>query len=169
MIVRLLHPQSQVVLARVPELHRAQMVAHREKYGRGSHSYDLPAIAWRQVLDHLLETCYGPLGGKLDSMPRSLYSSVKKISEVVMRMERHPALRGAAIEGWTGEVLPVWQDERRTSVYPIDGGVFGLLVPVFETNRDLDITRWVPGESPLTSWTFDEQAHLLFSQRPAAP
>ncbi len=145
MIVRLTHDQYRTVSNRVPELHREAMALNWSKYGRGSREFELPAIAWRQILDHLVATCFGPMGGKLDRMPQSVYSAIGRIQQVVMRMEHHPALRHAAVAGWLGEIVPAWRSGPNFWCYPLDAG-FVLLIPNMTENRGMKITTWAPGE-----------------------
>lgn len=165
MIVTLTHQQNLSVRRRVPELHGEVMLAHRTKRGRTQHDYELPAIAWRQILDALRLSCFGPLGGKLDrGVPKSAYSAIARIADGVKRMEAHPALSGRFVQGWLGDVIPAWvsdPDCGRYCPYPRDGEM-ALLVPRHRVVNDMEVTSWHPGEPPLKSWTFDPAAHREF-------
>jgi hypothetical protein len=154
------------------------MVEHRTKRGRTRHDYELPAIAWRQILDELLRTCFGPAGGKLDrGVPDSAYAAVREIAGSLQRVERHPALRReGAVQGWVGDVLAVWSlgDDSRYiwSVYP-GPGEFATLWPQHVTINGMRVTMWEhrsdPVEAGLASWTFWPESHLAFKGRSASP
>jgi hypothetical protein len=166
----------------MPESYTVAMRAHRKVHGRTQHSYDLPAIAWRQILDAMIAQCYGPAGGKLKDAgrpPDSALLAIKRVAEAVKRIEGHPALRNATVEGWLPDVIPAWTDylDSRSSPYPrayaIDRKLwpFVLLTPQFGENLGMRVTRWEyaprwvsealehEGES---SWTFQESTHLSF-------
>lgn len=179
-IVRLSHYQARSVAARVSSLHRTALADHWVRATRTQRDYDLPAIAWRQILDELTRTCFGPAGGRLDrGVPKSAYSAIKSIADAVMRIENHPALREASVEGWIGDFIPVFIDPttvtRSYSVYPYRvGGVatMVLLGPVHHTLRRLRITwwratHWQPVMS--MSWTFDPASHTMFLGASASP
>lgn len=176
MIVRLSHSQANGVRHRVPELHAATMRERRRAVNRTHHDYDLPAIAWRQILDVLLAECYGPLGGKLDSVPESLYRAIAKISKNVAMIEHHPAFEGAGMIGWQPVVLPcfaVGGTTKRWSPYPEPGAQFILLWPRSYEVEPLGVcTTWranhaVHGRPVYTSelrysWTYSREAHDMF-------
>jgi hypothetical protein len=175
MIVRLTHHQANSVARRVSELQSLAMSAHRTKYGRTQHDYDLPAIAWRQILDAMLASCFGPVGGKLDrGVSGSAYRAIRRISEQVKRAERHPALRGAAIEGWVGDVIPAWEVDGGWSPYP-GPGRFVLLVPEHVEVHGMRITRWAPADETLLGAlqaqlrTNQEEFHAVFVGEVGAP
>lgn len=150
----------------MPEIIGLAMETNKFRYARKSWAYDLPAIAWRQARDHLVESCFGPMGGKLDTMPMSVYSGLAKISDAVMRMEHHPALiPGRGVKGWVAEIIPAW---RRGDVYEpyANGTDMLLLVPRHLTASGHQITTWNPGIVPAgfePSLTFDPDFHALFS------
>lgn len=167
MIVRLTHPQIGVVQRRVSPAHSKLLDIHWEPYGRSSRQFDLPAIAWRQILDQLIDACYGPMGGKLDSQPQSAYSAIGVIQDAVMRMEHHPALRHNALAGWVGDVIPAWRAGPNFSCYPQDSE-FVLLVPT-HVEHAMKITTWAPGRMPSSeteSLTYREGFHLIFGTEP---
>lgn len=183
MIVRLTHAGFRAIELRMPPLYAEAMRAHRATRGRTQHDYDLPAIAWRQILDGMVAQCYGPAGGKLKGKGRpsdSAYLAIKRVAEAVKRMEGHPALRGASIEGWVSDVIPAWfsdgawvEGRRMYWCYPHDAKTFALLVPQHSHNLGMKITRWEPTAIPHhyasgRSWTFDEASHLMFSRARAA-
>lgn len=174
MIVRLTHHQARSVQRRVSSLHRQAMLDHRTTYGRTQHEYDLPAIAWEQILEELTETCFGPLGGKLDrGVPKSAYAAIRRISEATMRMERHPALRESGVMGWVGDVIPAWRMPDRWSHLPATGCRFEVLVPSHIVSHGNELTVWTPSDPPppmlASSWTLTEAAHLDFIGRTASP
>jgi hypothetical protein len=170
------HHQARSVAHRVSEFHRTAMVEHRVKRGRTRHDYELPAIAWRQILDELLRTCFGPAGGKLDrGVPDSAYAAVREIAGSLQRVERHPALREGAVQGWVGDVLAVWSlhDDSRYiwSVYP-GPGEFEILWPQHVTINGMRVTMWERRFDPVEarlSWTFEPESHLAFKGRSASP
>lgn len=173
MIVKLHHYQGRVVIARVPELHAEAMREHRVAHGPKAHAYDLPAIAWRQIRDHLWlnPDYYGPLGGKLDSQPKALYRAIQLIHQRVLEMEHHPALDGTAAVGTHPEVIPAWANYVSLTPYPVTGPTryFWLMVPVVEVRHGQVMTEWKPThpDSGLLkggSWTYREEAHLEFSR-----
>lgn len=173
LIVRLSHHQARAVARRVSTLHRDAMVEHRTTWGRTQHNYELPAIAWRQILDELLATCFGPSGGKLDrGAPKSAYGAVTRIADAVMRIEHHPGLRGRAIEGFVGDIIPAWQvTDDEWSPYPPTGR-FELLKPRHSTVNRIDLTMWYPDWIPQDrqrSWTLQEASHSMFVGRSASP
>lgn len=187
MIVRLTHTQATAVMLRLGEFYATHMREHRETRGRIQHDYDLPAIAWRQILDGMVAQCFGPKGGKLKGAGRpsdSAYIAIRKIADAVRTIEGHPALRGASIEGWVPDMVPAWRRMQR--VFPEDpmrpyptldvpsGQMwpFVVLTPVHIMNLDMKLTRWEQvttiNVATLSSWTFHEDAHLLFSGARAA-
>lgn len=175
-IVRLTHHQARSVAHRVSEFHRTAMVEHRTKRGRTKHDYELPAIAWRQILDELLGSCFGPAGGKLDrGVPDSAYAAVREIAGSLQRVERHPALREGAVQGWVGDVLAVWSlgDDSHYiwSVYP-GPGRFAILWPQHVTINGMRVTLWEPRDFVMPqvwSWTYEPEAHQAFLGRSASP
>lgn len=171
----------------MPPLYAEAMREHRATYGRTQHDYDLPAIAWRKILDSMIAQCYGPAGGKLKGQGRpsdSALLAIKRVAEAVKRIEGHPALRSASVEGYVADVIPAWAHQvtvgepgksgfmRVTALnnmtpYPAVEFVFVLLLPQHEHNLGMKVTRWRPIESVLKagdawSWTFSESSHLLF-------
>lgn len=170
MIVRLEHDQYRVVMNRVSTLHREAMEQHQSKVGVKQRDFDLPAIAWRQILDHLTATSYGPVGGKMPDVSPSVYTAVKRIASRVMEIEAHPALRGAAIEGWHGECVPVFATPGVAwSPYPNEHEMF-VLSPTHKTLHGLKITQWSTWAlAKGVGWTFGESAHRMFEGRSAKP
>lgn len=122
MIVILTHSGGRVVADRVPEVHRERMLRHREPYGRAQHSYILPAIAWRQVLDELTAKAYGPYGGRLQDEPSSVYTAIGRIAEAVAWRENHPALKEQAVRGALSDIFPVWRWWSTWTPYPDQAG-----------------------------------------------
>lgn len=183
MLCRLTHSQFRQVEMRMPELYATTMREHRVTRGRTQHDYDMPAIAWRQILDAMMAQCFGPAGGKLKGRGRpsdSAYLAIKRIAETVRKAEGHPALSRRWIEGWVGDVVPVFADplgvRREYSLYPftVEGiARFELLVPQHRQNLGMKVTSWAPTPIPhhwsfARSWTFQSESHLLFSRSPTA-
>lgn len=170
------HHAAHAVALRVSDFHRQAMVDHRETYGRTQHHFDLPAIAWRQILDEMKRVCFTPGGGRSREVPSSAFTAIQRIAQAVMEIESHPALRGARVEGWSGMVIPAWV----TSTYPMDAtpyppapeiaGMFRLLVPQHETLHGLKVTRWDPvvRMEPASSWTFSPDTHWQFVGQPVS-
>lgn len=169
----LTHYQSRVVMGRIPELHAAAMREHRVPHGPKAHRYDLPAIAWRQIRDHLWlnPAYYGPLGGKLDSQPKALYRAIQLVHQAVLEMEHHPALAGAAITGRHAVILPAFtlHSARIWDPYPQPqvSSFFVTLIPRMVDYHGREMTIWEQGSAPPDdSWTYREEAHLMFSGQP---
>jgi hypothetical protein len=174
-IVTLGQYQSRVVMTRIPELHATAMAEHREVHGPRSHYYDLPAIAWRQIRDHLWlnPAYYGPLGGKLDTQPHALYRAIQIVHKAVLEMEHHPALEHRAVMGAQMNVIPAFIDplgvRSEFSPYPftVEGiAAFVLLVPDWSERHGQQLTQWKVAEDPNlvieNSWTFRPHSHLDF-------
>lgn len=195
MLCRLTHAQFRQVEMRMPELYATAMREHRVTRGRTQHDYDMPAIAWRQILDEMMRVCFGPAGGKLKGRGRpadSAYLAIRRIGDTVRRIEGHPALAGRWVEGWVGDVIPAWGLDHYWnggySPYPPQRQVmeigealgvqsierrFVLLLPTHEMNLGMKVTRWEPDQNPmhwehLGSWTWNADTHLLFSRSPTA-
>lgn len=169
MIVRLNHHQWNSLRQRLPELHVSTMHQHRTKVSRYQHDYLLPAIAWRQILDLLQSTCYGPLGGRLDrGVSRSTYTAIKRIADVIRRAEGHPSLKERGVMGVSSEVLPAWTSLERAdySIYPVDGWPFRLMWPNVIDLHGTTVTIWIPMDptscSDAEELTYREDFHLLF-------
>lgn len=196
MIVTLTHAQVTGVRARISDFHRQALDSHNERHSRTKRSFDLPAIAWRQILDALVKQCYGPMGGKLKDRGRpadSTYRAIATIADGIRRIESHPALRGASVEGWVGDVIPAWaaviigDGLRATSLgdmspYPVAEREFRLLVPRHIENLKMRVTVWDPERvesyepsgprfswAEIGQWTFSAFAHEMFVGRSADP
>jgi hypothetical protein len=143
MIIALSGQQWNSVSQRIPAGWKQAMKEHRtQTYGR-SHNYDLPAICWRRLFDHLSAQATGPLGGNTQG-PEALYSAISVIIRRVMQMEHHPALRGQAVTGWRPEIIPAWRSPHRLfSCYPVPDEPFVLLIPRHITERGWKLTTWV--------------------------
>lgn len=168
MIVRLTHTQGRVVMDRVPELYRIPMELGRTPYGRTQHSYELPAIAWRQILDRLYPQAFGPLGGLSQDAPKSLLTAIGHIQEMVSILESHPAILGLSAWGAHTVVIPAWKFGQMQEVYPIMDAEFGMFNPRVQTSYGHEYTEWVfePGDGDTSiSYTFAEDAHLAFVGR----
>lgn len=168
MIVRLTHTQARVVQDRIPELHAETMVENCQVSGRTQKDYVLPAIAWRQVLDTLTATAFGPLGGMKQSEPDSLYTAIQRIQISLAQREHHPALRGEALMGIEPEPIPAWNvGGAKFSPFPLEVRPFRILRPHFRELDGHNITEWVP-EKPdsLGPWLEDEATHLAFVTDP---
>jgi hypothetical protein len=170
MILKLTHYQARVVMSRIPEMHKAAMLEHRVVHGPKAHRYDLPAIAWRQIRDHLWlnPAYYGPQGGKLDSQPKALYRAIQLIHTAVLSIEHHPALVRGAVIGHQPQIIPAWRSWEGSKYgpnSPYPPGEFFLLVPQMLQLHGVDMTEWryyrdFVGDG--WSWTYQEAAHLAF-------
>ena len=176
MIVTLTHHQARSVAHRVSKLHHRTMLEHRTKRGRTQHDYDLPAIAWRQILDEMQRVCFGPMGGRLDrGVPKSAYTAIRRIADAVRRIENHPALAERAVEGWVGDLIPAWANrEFRMSPYPPGNeelAAFTVYVPRHLTLNEMQITTWTAfpyQRCGVDSWTLEASTHLRFVDAVAA-
>ena len=188
--VRLTHHQASAVTTRVSDQLAEAMRENRTTYGITQHDYLLPAVAWRQVLDVMLNVCLGPAGGKLKSKGRpsdSAYLAIRRIADAVKRIEAHPALRGASAIGVLPDVVPCWRTSRTTlglpeliSPYPDGLGSFSLLVPEHAiAPRQVSRTSWRPASRTEVELlaphcrVYVEEFHLAFTDRapdvPVAP
>lgn len=163
MIVRLTHPQISTVRARIPLLHSCQMQLHRERANRTQSDISLPAIAWRQIVDHLKATAYGPMGGRLGKNPPSLYLAIQKIQDAVNEIECHPALSRHGVMGTRTEVIPAWRKlATGYSPYPV-GEEFVILMPRHHEHNAVKYTTWYESTSPV-GVTEEESFHLRFCE-----
>ena len=174
MNIQLTGEQWNAVSHRIPEQwKRAMRENRRQTYGR-SHNYDLPAICWRRLFDHLRAGATGPLGGNTRG-PDALYSAISRIIKRVMEIEQHPALTpGRYVKGISMEVIPAWGDpigvRRGWSPYPfsVEGCYrFVLLVPRWEKQRGWDLTTWTSTTDHdllvAQSATYSEEFQLLLA------
>lgn len=170
MIVLLNQAQLNAILPRVGELHRQVLTdpEWRTKAGGRSHRHDLPAIAWRQILDAMLAQVYGPLGGRKAS--DAAYTACARIQQGLMRLEHHPALKGQAAVEVSAEVIPCFSAGigEGFSVYP-ETRSFHLLRPMPFVERGWRLTRWYMDDSRREgeSRTFDPESHYLFTRHPS--
>lgn len=169
MIVHLSQHQWRTVSPVLPELHRDTMAEHAVRSGRSRKAYTLPAIGWRQVLDILVANSFGPLGGKLDRIPKSRYTAIKNIAAAVMAIEGHPALREGSVLGHTGVVVPAWSDRLTLSPYPpgvLKDTRFVLMWPIHLEANGHPVTAWEPRQPPSDTeeLTYREDFHLLFGR-----
>lgn len=175
-VIRLSHTQARGVMLRVPELHAAAMREHRRAVNRTHHDYDLPAVAWKSVLVRMKDECYGPLGGKLDKLPESVYRAISKIQAAVSTIEHHWAFEARGMIGWQPQVIPCFErteGPRGWSPYPT-GGEFLLLWPQQRWFIDHGYTIWraEPFAHPRRewnpdlawSWTYQREAHEMFAE-----
>lgn len=161
--------QLTTILSRVSDLHREVLTSPEWRVSAGgkSHRHDLPAIAWRQILDSMLAQVYGPLGGK--KAADSAYTACARIQKGLMRLEHHPCLMGEAIVGVSNEVIPAWNDwdgdNQPVTIYPGWGENFVLKRPVTFVERGWTLTKWMDGEPrrPGESRTFEAESHYLFT------
>lgn len=142
MIIQLTGPQWNAVAARIPDDWKTAMRERRvQNYGR-SHNYDLPAVCWRALFDHLSAGAVGPYGG-FTKGPDALYSAISRIIRSVLEIEQHPALTpGRHVTGWLPDVIPAWETRPTRSCYPADAP-FVLLRPRHITERGWRLTTWV--------------------------
>lgn len=172
MIVTLTGPQWNAIQARIPDDWRTTMQENRRHtYGR-THAYDLPAVCWRGVLNHLIPQATGPNGG-FTKGPDALYSAISKMMRRVLEIEQHPALTvGLAVTGTYRDVIPAWQTVCPTvrSPYPQPpeaGWQFVLLRPRHFTERGWGLTTWHPDYHALEteSLTYHEDVQLVLGRQ----
>lgn len=165
MRIALTYPEGHTVRTRVSrasnELGVALLEARKHTWHK-SHVYELPAIAWRRILNELCADAYGPRGGYAHPSTKSLYSAIAKITDTVRSYELHPAFTdGRGVVGASGETVPAFiSDDGTRSPYP--PGRFVVLTPRHIDSLGRMITFWEPqastGEEPLESEGF----HLRF-------
>lgn len=162
MKITLTYAEGRTVRTRVtPDLKLALREVRRHSWNK-SHVYNLPAIAWRRILDELRAVAYGPMGGRAQRVD-SLYVAIAKITEAVITHELHPAFTdGRGVIGGSADIIPAFvTDDGLRSPYP--PGRFVLLLPQHIVSRGRTLTIWGPGgwssgEEP----THSEQFHLRF-------
>ena len=162
MRIALTYAEGRTVQTRVSdELGDAMMEVRRHTWHR-SHVYELPAVAWRRILNELTERSYGPRGGKAHPSSKSLYSAIAKIADNVRAYELHPAFtEGKGVVGASGETVPAFvSDDGTRSPYP--PGRFAMLVPRHLTTYGRMITFWEPEASPGQEPLEREDFHLGF-------
>lgn len=157
MQVTLTNHQARSVINRVDGRYGERMVQHRKPRGKTKHDYFLPAIAWRQILDHLLANSFGPLGGRRQDQPDSLYTAIAHIQAAVSEREHHPALRHEAIAAVSPEMFPVWMSDSGWSPYPT-GELRNhfVMIPRAYYLKDHLITEWSPVTPSLVLARLDE-------------
>lgn len=125
---------------------------------------EMPAIAWRRVMDQMRPRLYGPRGGFLPAS-ESLRTGLTRVQTELSRLEHHPALTHGSLMGWHHEAIPVWPTEgvgpHTYSIYPTTGP-FKILVSHHQTIRGHDITTWAPGVAESGRLTHQESEHLVF-------
>lgn len=156
--VNLTFDQWNTILWRLPKTHVRAMKEHRHAAGRRSHTYELPALGWRQVLDTLMVDAYGPRGGRRKDVPSALHTAISKITAAVATREHHPALEGGGIHGHSAEVIPAWEYQEVGDIpdygvlwspYPQgDPEQLMILWPVHDEVSGHPVTTWVA--RPLT-------------------
>lgn len=151
MIVRLTHAQADAIMKRVrPEIVEL-MVECRQVYGKTQHDYLLPPLGWRQVLDTMVASCYGPYGGVQKGRgrpPQSALLAIRRVADCIRKIEGHPALREARAHGIHHDVVACWTVEddagRHYSPYPRwEDGSFWVMVPQPVTVHGATVTTWV--------------------------
>ena len=183
MRIRLSYYQWQSVSARLPELTVRRAVEHRVTATSKSHYYELPAIAWQQIVDILRAEAYGPRGGRREVLPASFYSAKARIEASVAMRLHHPALMKRVVQFAQDEVIPVWAtDDGWTPVPPVGlRGVnasesdertpsgFTVLLPHVRTHQGDIVTEWAPVRDGVytglyvdTHWLHREESHLEF-------
>lgn len=149
MIVRLTWAQWAACRIRLSEDLVEAMIEHRQARGK-AHTYMLPAIGWRRVMDELTAQAYGPLGGELNCAD-SLYRALGKVTDVVGIVETHPAYTlGRAMMGIHKEIFPAWVDlsppDPIRSPYPHAGYQQRMLRPTHNFQGDHVYTWWIASE-----------------------
>lgn len=128
-----------------------------------------PYVAWYNVRETFRGRIFGPRGGRTTKTPDSTYNAFQRITKELNYHDAHPALKGKAMLGWIGDLLPVWllDDERKYSLYPKPGAPFRILTPVWIKSEAGKATRWVERESG-EGRIADEEFHLALWRHPVA-
>jgi hypothetical protein len=131
--------------------HKNYLLQNRQRTQRG-HECAMPAIAWRTLADRLMHEAYHASGHrrathlKRHGAPATL-SALQNLEANLARLQVHPAIRGEAVEGHSGDVLVAWPAERGYSIYPNSAEMVAL-VPNYETRNfttfNMPITYWEP-------------------------
>lgn len=142
MNIVLTYNEGRSVMSRVADDLAEAMHEVRKHCWHKSHVYELPAVAWRNILDDLRAVAYGPRGGKAEGA-ESLYSAIAKIADTVRGFELHPAFTdGKGVVGAATEIVPAFIMDGRRHPYP--PGEFMLLVPHHIKARGALLTVWRP-------------------------
>lgn len=161
MRIALTYPEGGTVVKRVSDELAAALLEVRRNSWHRSHVYELPAIAWRRILDELRAVAYGPRGG-FAYQSKSLYSAIAKIADIVRSYELHPAFyEGRGVVGASGVTVPAFvSDDGTRSPYP--PGRFTVLTPRHINSLGRLITFWEPGVSTSEEPLESEGFHLRF-------
>lgn len=182
MKVRLSHAQWNSIRERIPTDVAEFMAEHRVAVGK-SHDYSMPAIGWKRALDELVNTMYGPLGGKMESA--TPYRAIGLIARAVSNMETHPAFTpGLAVMGVRSEVIPAWLRFDlgilpELSPYPGKTGLgvdqtgeFQLRFPELIVRSGHELTIWkqeLPGQAQPADVSLEPASHILLRGGVEAP
>jgi hypothetical protein len=166
MIVKMTGLQRRALLtyAEPPLLAALEAGSRQTSYARWH--IEMPAVAWRLLLDALRPRLYGPRGGFREAT-KSLRMAVIKAQNELTRLEHHPGLTEGSVMGWQVEAIPCWRITDchpltvAYSIYPT-GGQFTILVDHHCTIRGHDITTWAPGPPDPSCRTHQESEHLIF-------
>lgn len=131
------------------EKHREYLLQHRSRRSQGWHHVAMPAIGWRTLSDRLLREAFHPSGrhrktrNAADGHPATRQAA-SKIERSLAGIVMHPAMRGEAQAGVSGEVLMVWRHQNGAfSPYPAAGAIPGFFVPSYSEIPSIgDITSW---------------------------
>jgi hypothetical protein len=162
MRIALTYAEGRTVQTRVSDELGTALLEVRKHTWHRSHVYELPALAWRRILNELTEKAYGPRGGKAHPSTKSLYAAIAKIADTVRSYELHPAFtEGRGVVGASGETVPAFvSDDGTRSPYP--PGRFAMLTPRHINSLGRMITFWEPEGSPGQHPLESEDFHLRF-------
>lgn len=121
-----------------------------------------PYLAW-EIIARRLEAAYlAPSLGRTPKTPDAALRLIAHIAKAQNTMQRHPAMRGAAMIGIQAGWFPVWiHSTGIVSPMPLPGATFTVIGPKWSMNdRGMRVTRWDPsGMWPRSHWLASEDAH----------
>lgn len=89
MIITLGHRQLMAVRDAGTDRHR-EYVGRAEAHGKNTHAVNMPAVAWRALLDPLTERAYNRFGEWSSKKP-GYGSALRRIQASLLALEMHPA------------------------------------------------------------------------------
>ena len=169
MIVKMTGMQRRALLTYAPEPLAAALETGSTQTSYARWHIEMPAIAWKLLLDSVRPRLYGPRGGFREAT-KSLRLGVMKAQNELSRLEHHPALTHGSLMGWHHEAIPVWPVEgvgpHTYSIYPTTGP-FQILVSHHQKIRGHEVTTWAPGPPESGCLTHQEGEHLVVPRRRA--
>jgi hypothetical protein len=135
--------------------HREYLMNHRARTAKGRHEVAMPAIGWRTLADRLVTEAFHPSGrhrktrNTTDGVPATRQAA-QKIERALAALVSHPALRGEAVRGQSGEIVIAWpHSSGRWTPYPLPGTEPSFLCPHLADLPQIGVvTQWFPQPSP---------------------